>query len=653
MALYVFSDLERRSYYSEADASSPRIRRAMGCVDILDPEFVGSETAKEWVKVTWKEHQGVRDTTANRQAKRVLPDRWLRKAEFPSEQLLPQPSEISLRQLVRRTVNVALEWQDHTQDVPSCEWILALAGIENAWKLNEDDIDADDMSPMDPDRSSGAALGLFGVVEDEWSAYIADVGADRVGPNPELWRGDALSQVDFIFWLANRDWTAFEDLFASQDYTPSNIDLLMARMVGPDAAKMIATVAATGTGAQKVKTILKKHPPSDSVKQRLQRYELYLGENGGDARVSKAYEAIKSDFANALNLGFELGREFAPEIMVAPSSGEQPGYAKAVEELSLWDANPNWSEHSGDGRATAAKYFNAADGTAWNPPPDLDQEGEITHWCALFVAWCIDQWNANQVAAGGTASAIPDGPAASRHWRNWGDVGMSVADDAGAGGIPLGALVLLPREDRSIGHIGFFNGWEHDPPRADSRIKILGGNQSDRVTEDLRHRSEVVDIRVVVTPSESLGSEDMDVFVRTLSGEIREALSSGDDAPIENVAHVILNRFLANKRSRGTIRSVCKSPRQFSCWNEDADNRSNLNHIQALKSTDQEYLSLHTIAQRVFNERMNGGEATERFGEHRNRVFHYIKRDSKKPSWYDYANVVLEGPYHTFLRDIA
>ena len=653
MALYVFNDDERRSYHTEADTSSLRLRRRRGCVEILDPEFVGSETTKEWVKVTWKRHRGVHDTSENREAKRFLPDRWLRKAEFPSDQLLPQPTEISLRQLVRRTVNVVFEWQDKTQDVPSCEWILALAGIENAWDIDESSIDVDDMAPMHPDRSTGAALGIFGIVEDEWSAYIADVGADRVGPNPDLWRGNALSQIDCVFWLANRDWKAFENLYAGQDYAPSNLDLLLARMVGPDAAKMIGTLVATGTGMQKVKTILKSHPPSSNVRQRLSRYERFLGPNGGDARVSEAYEAIKSEFADALTLGFDLCREFAPEIMITHSTGEQPGYRKAVEQLQLWSANSNWTEHSGDGRREAAKYFLKANGTPWNPPPDLDQTGEITHWCGLFVAWCIDQWNAEQVGAGGTAKKIPDGPAASKSWRSWGDASISAGDDAGTGGIPLGAVVLLPREDKTIGHVGFFNGWEHDPPRADSRMKIIGGNQSDRVTENLRNRTEVVDIRVVVSPKASTASEDMDVFVRTLSGEVRGALSGNDDAPIENVAHVIMNRFLGNKRSRGTIRSVCKSPSQFSCWNEDAENRRNLDHITSLKSTDQEYIALLAIAERVLEQRIGGGDAPDRFGQHGKRVYHYIKNGSPKPNWFDPSKVVLEGSHHVFLRDIA
>jgi hypothetical protein len=485
MALYVFNDDDNRSYHTEADSLSARLRRRRGCVEILDPEFAGSETTKEWVKVTWKLHEGVHDTQANRDAKRVLADRWLKKAEFPTENLKAQASAISLRQLVRRTVNVALEWRDKTNNIPGCEWIIALAAIENAWDIESDHIDSDDLAPMNPDLSTDAALGLFGIAEDEWTGYTNDGGAERVGPNPELWRGDAQSQIDCVFWLANRDWVEFHRLFAGQSYNPSNLDLLLARMVGPEAARMISVQATTGTGTRKVKTILKDHRPSDSVLSRLSRYERYVGANGGDARVSDFYESLKSDFGEALNFGFELCREFAPEIMTTHTVDEQPGFEFALRELERWDQNQSWTEHSGGGRAEASKYFTAANGTNWSPPPDLGQIGEITHWCGLFVAWCIDQWNAEQAAGGGDPKQIPNGPAASASWRNWGDASISAAADddnsSGTGGIPLGAIVLLPRDGKEgIGHVGFFNGWEDGVPRATARMKIIGGNQSDR-----------------------------------------------------------------------------------------------------------------------------------------------------------------------------
>ena len=76
-------------------------------------------------------------------------------------------------------------------------------------------------------------------------------------------------------------------------------------------------------------------------------------------------------------------------------------------------------------------------------------------WCASFVNFCVK-------AAGlqGTNSK------SARAWIDWG---------VDAGDFVPGCIVVLKRGSPPKGHVGFFAGFES------GRIKLLGGNQGDRV----------------------------------------------------------------------------------------------------------------------------------------------------------------------------
>jgi uncharacterized protein (TIGR02594 family) len=77
-------------------------------------------------------------------------------------------------------------------------------------------------------------------------------------------------------------------------------------------------------------------------------------------------------------------------------------------------------------------------------------------WCSSFVNFCVE-------AAGqaGTRSK------AARSWMDWG---------RDAGDFVPGCIVVLKRGSAPKGHVGFFAGFEA------GRIKLLGGNQGDRVS---------------------------------------------------------------------------------------------------------------------------------------------------------------------------
>jgi uncharacterized protein (TIGR02594 family) len=98
-------------------------------------------------------------------------------------------------------------------------------------------------------------------------------------------------------------------------------------------------------------------------------------------------------------------------------------------------------------------------------PSHLAEEDE-TAWCSSFVNFCVLK-----------AQFPPTRSARARSWLRWG-VAVSTAE------IPLGAIVILSR-GRGVqpgpevidaqGHVGFYVG------RADTRVMMLGGNQSNAV----------------------------------------------------------------------------------------------------------------------------------------------------------------------------
>ena len=78
-------------------------------------------------------------------------------------------------------------------------------------------------------------------------------------------------------------------------------------------------------------------------------------------------------------------------------------------------------------------------------------------WCSSFVNWCLQH-----AGYEGTRSA------AARSWLTWGEP----LDDP-----RYGAITVLARgKNPSLGHVGFFTGYEGD------LVQILGGNQGNAVS---------------------------------------------------------------------------------------------------------------------------------------------------------------------------
>ena len=92
--------------------------------------------------------------------------------------------------------------------------------------------------------------------------------------------------------------------------------------------------------------------------------------------------------------------------------------------------------------------------TSLESPANRNDE---TPWCSAFVNWCIEQ-----AGLKGTNSAW------ARSWLEWGR-------EQGVGDSWVGCVCVLSREGG--GHVGFLVAYDDD------RVKLLGGNQGDAVSE--------------------------------------------------------------------------------------------------------------------------------------------------------------------------
>jgi uncharacterized protein (TIGR02594 family) len=156
-------------------------------------------------------------------------------------------------------------------------------------------------------------------------------------------------------------------------------------------------------------------------------------------------------------------------------SRELPNAAQAalgkMEAVRLEERNPEINKYF-QGVKTDPAYDKKGRSFDIAPTYESGGHGQITAWCAAFVNWCLNQ------------AGIPHlGYATARSWL---DFGTPVAS-------PVYGCITVIRPSRATGsttgHVAFFVGHQG------SKIKLLGGNQGDQVSEALFAESTVLGYR--------------------------------------------------------------------------------------------------------------------------------------------------------------
>lgn len=293
-------------------------------------------------------------------------------------------------------------------------------------------------------------------------------------------------------------------------YVPRFGELLRCRLVGVENTVVMQRKLKDGEGDQLLpKFFAEQGMPAEAVDKLLAWRRRFMRSGGtatGDPLTLKGFhdkcaEILNNEFKEA----FALIKEHVPEaIESAPKDGTAPWMDFARQELEA-----GISESAPDGQARIAQYFQATGfaGTAGNP------------WCGAFVAWCLQQCG-GEIAK----SFKPANAAAASSWLSWGDADLNNKTDA-----PVGAIVVMAasRETDEASHVGFFKSFDD----AKRRVTLLGGNQSNKVSEVPFNASDIIAIRWLnaMTPAGAV------------------AIRPGAPIPNgrENIAKIICDRFAA------------------------------------------------------------------------------------------------------------
>ncbi len=134
--------------------------------------------------------------------------------------------------------------------------------------------------------------------------------------------------------------------------------------------------------------------------------------------------------------------------------------------------------------------------------------------------------------------------------------------------------------------------------------------------------------------SDSVRKESIDTLARTIWGEARNQSHEGMVA----VANVVMNR-VNNPRWWGKdVISVCKAPRQFSCWNKDDPN---LPLLLRVTRSDERFVKCLEIAEKA----VDGQLADVTKG-----ADHYYNPAVVNPRWASPSKVTVTIGDHVFLR---
>lgn len=530
--------------------------------------------------------------------------RFIGTEKLKGDEIFAVSKELSEEFFVRRCVHAQLDNStggDNSKLVASADFLYALAHLfSNKFT---------DFS----ERVAGSdARGPFQIDSAQWQAFL--------DANPDLSlnafdRGSYYQQVLAAAFqsqvLANEYAESAKDASvgavepdpeAEQPHIPSYLNLLHCWLFGSQAALAVSNTALSNN-------------PDVPIQPVLTGAGVDLGKAVAICAlispISDQATTVKdfwNDTEDKVNEAFEVALEkivkFASEYLRRPT-GSATWLAKAIEEKKTWDPNeddePDFDENSNSGVNLTQKYFKAV----W---PNKTFAGKTPAWCGAFAGFCVSE--------GGHKKTLMDNPALAANWINWGNVEIPRGEDA----FPEGAVVVTAPAPNSTssGHVTFY--LEHSD---DGKfVRCLGGNQG-RPGFVKVSSYPVANIRAVrwLNDVPPVSGSTKQVMAQTMYGEAANQTREGQVA----VANVIMNRVAMKRKLYGlTPKQVCLKNKQFSCWNENDNNRAVITNPRTMETPL--FLELLEIAEKAL---ASNGELEDVT----NGATHYYADYIAKPSW--------------------
>ena len=355
----------------------------------------------------------------------------------------------------------------------TADFLIAWADIKSSIK------NIDNRNPLTD------GIGPFQISSTDWGRFVASPLSSGFSPAD---REDGLAQIFGAAFLMGEEMTAISKAVGQRDkqkgdstttgptgpFVPSYVDVLLAVMLGIDAAVAIRAAKMDDKGGASVNSLLASTFSPSNLQKLIEFRKTLLKDPGTGAVETVDGLLINADklLNSELEKAFGLMRDNIPED-VTKSDDKAPWIDFAKAELNDWDSNLH-NESTPQGRERVIQYFDAIKFKSHGTDP----------WCAAFVGFCLTKCGAP------FNTKLPAGPASAASWAKWGDVSVPL----GQPDVPTGAIVVLSPDSGTskIGHVGFFS--RYFDANTDL-VEILGGNQSNTVRLSRFARSKIVGIR--------------------------------------------------------------------------------------------------------------------------------------------------------------
>jgi uncharacterized protein (TIGR02594 family) len=344
----------------------------------------------------------------------------------------------------------------------SADYVIARAIIETG------------LTNAGPNNPGSDAVGPLQVSSKEWGQFLQN-GGEFSRNFDEDDRENAMLQVHAAIFRMHVDARAISEIkrqkgvgTTADPFLPRLLDVFHAYLTdSPAAAVAIRDAEDSATDKNKKLTEVLKGPLTEAqIAAVFEARSKFTGTIDAPKTVVEFAAGTEAALNAALKTAYELIKEHVPEELPKISQGEAAWLVPAQKAEA-----DGIDEHNPAHKDIILDYFNAT---------DHGRPGNIVPWCGAFAAHCMKSSGNADVAA-----SIPRGAAAAASWKNWGEPIPVTSRE-----VPIGAVVVLTPSPGvgGTGHVGFFTEFV----QGGSFVRLLGGNQSDKVTRSNFPTSQIV-----------------------------------------------------------------------------------------------------------------------------------------------------------------